>query len=164
MLSDKKKLSQLRMEMKAQGIDAYLVNQTDEYQNEFLPNYSRRLTWLTNFSGSAGEVIITRNKAYLFVDGRYTLQAKIEVNEKLYSIYNYNKKSPQDILNTLKLKKVNYAIDGNIVTSLTLYGRARFRVETSVGHAHRGFHETIWRMVLGILDGQRGSNLTAATA
>ena len=40
MLSDKKKLSQLRMEMKAQGIDAYLVNQTDEYQNEFLPNLS----------------------------------------------------------------------------------------------------------------------------
>ena len=66
MLSDKKKLSQLRIEMKAHGIDAYLVNQTDEYQNEFLPNYSRRLTWLTNFSGSAGEAIITRNKAYLF--------------------------------------------------------------------------------------------------
>ena len=146
MLSDKKKLSQLRIKMKAQGIDAYLVNQTDEYQNEFLPNYSRRLTWLSNFSGSAGEAIITRNKAYLFVDGRYTLQAKIEVNEKLYSIYNYNEKSPQDILNTLKLKKVNYAIDGNIVTARKLkFIKSEVKKNISIKLLTKNLIDIIWK-------------------
>ena len=146
MLSDQIKLSQLRMEMKTKGIDAYLVNQTDEYQNEFLPSYSRRLTWLTNFSGSAGEAIITRNKAYLFVDGRYTLQAKIEVNEKLYSIYNYNKKSPQDILNTLKLKKVNYAIDGNIVTARKLkFIKSEVKKNISIKLLTKNLIDIIWK-------------------
>ena len=74
--NDKSKLQKLRKLMQTRNIDVCLINQTDEFQNEFLPTYSQRLQWLTNFSGSAGEAIITMSKAYLFVDGRYTLQAK----------------------------------------------------------------------------------------
>ena len=65
MLSSKNKLDKFRNQMQSLDLDACLVNQTDEFQNEFLPNYSQRLQWLTNFSGSAGEVLITHNQACL---------------------------------------------------------------------------------------------------
>ena len=88
--------------MQTRNIDVCLINQTDEFQNEFLPTYSQRLQWLTNFSGSAGEAIITMSKAYLFVDGRYTLQAKNEVNKNIYKVYNYTEKTPTEILKSFK--------------------------------------------------------------
>ena len=114
MLSSTNRLNKLREKMQSSGIDACLISQTDEFQNEFLPNYSQRLQWLSNFSGSAGEVLVTKNKAYLFVDGRYTLQAKIEVDQKLYKIYNYSEKTLIEILKSLKYKKTNLGIDGNL--------------------------------------------------
>ena len=69
MLSNKSKLQKLRKLMQTRNIDVCLINQTDEFQNEFLPTYSQRLQWLTNLSGSAGEAIITMSKSYLLVDG-----------------------------------------------------------------------------------------------
>ena len=105
MLSNKSKLQKLRKLMQTRNIDVCLINQTDEFQNEFLPTYSQRLQWLTNFSGSAGEAIITMSKAYLFVDGRYTLQAKNEVNKNIYKVYNYTEKTPTEILKSFKFKK-----------------------------------------------------------
>ena len=116
MLSNKSKLQKLRKLMQTRNIDVCLINQTDEFQNEFLPTYSQRLQWLTNFSGSAGEAIITMSKAYLFVDGRYTLQAKNEVNKNIYKVYNYTKKTPTEILKSFKFKKINFGMDGNIIS------------------------------------------------
>lgn len=116
MLSNKSKLQKLRKLMQTRNIDVCLINQTDEFQNEFLPTYSQRLQWLTNFSGSAGEAIITMSKAYLFVDGRYTLQAKNEVNKNIYKVYNYIEKTPTEILKSFKFKKINFGMDGNIIS------------------------------------------------
>ena len=116
MLSNKSKLQKLRKLMQTRNIDVCLINQTDEFQNEFLPTYSQRLQWLTNFSGSAGEAIITMSKAYLFVDGRYTLQAKNEVNKNIYKVYNYTEKTPTEILKSFKFKKINFGMDGNIIS------------------------------------------------
>ena len=116
MLSNKSKLQKLRKQMQTRNIDVCLINQTDEFQNEFLPTYSQRLQWLTNFSGSAGEAIITMSKAYLFVDGRYTLQAKNEVNKNIYKVYNYTEKTPTEILKSFKFKKINFGMDGNIIS------------------------------------------------
>ena len=116
MLNNKNKLQKLRKLMQTKNIDVCLINQTDEFQNEFLPAYSQRLQWLTNFSGSAGEAIITMSKAYLFVDGRYTLQAKNEVNKNIYKVYNYTKKTPTEILKSFKFKKINFGMDGNIIS------------------------------------------------
>ena len=116
MLSNKSKLQKLRKLMQTRNIDVCLINQTDEFQNEFLPTYSQRLQWLTNFSGSAGEAIITMSKAYLFVDGRYTLQAKNEVNKNIYKVYNYTEKTPTEILKSFRFKKINFGMDGNIIS------------------------------------------------
>ena len=58
MLNTRQKLTKLRRLFPKYDIDCYLVPHTDEYQNEFLPKYSRRLEWLSNFTGSAGDIIV----------------------------------------------------------------------------------------------------------
>lgn len=81
------RLQALRAQMKALGLDAFLVPHSDEYQGEYLPPCSQRLAWLTGFDGSAGFAIIAREEAALFVDGRYTLQARQQTDPLLFSYH-----------------------------------------------------------------------------
>jgi Xaa-Pro aminopeptidase len=76
----------LRQELKARGLDGFLVPHSDEHQNEFLPPEAERLRWLTGFSGSAGAAIILTDSAALLVDGRYTLQARTQVEASLFEL------------------------------------------------------------------------------
>jgi len=73
------KISQLRDLMKAKGIDGYLIPSTDEFNNEYIPEFSKRLAWCTGFTGSNGLAVITNSNCYLYTDGRYLLQAKAEL-------------------------------------------------------------------------------------
>ena len=59
-------------------IDSYLVPKNDEYFNEYVSQSSDRLKFISNFSGSAGFAIILKDKNYLFVDGRYSIQGRIQ--------------------------------------------------------------------------------------
>ena len=65
-------------------IDAYIVPHEDEFLTEYVPDHSERLAYITGFTGSAGLAIITRNKAAIFVDGRYTTQIKIETSGEIF--------------------------------------------------------------------------------
>ena len=116
MLNTKQKLTKLRKLFPKCNIDCYIVPHTDEFQNEFLPKYSRRLEWLSNFTGSAGDIIVTKNKAYIFVDGRYTIQAENEVDKKYFSIINYKDATPSKVLNSLKNNNLRIGFDSNILT------------------------------------------------
>lgn len=80
------RVAALRREIKSRGLDGFLVPHSDEYQNEFLPPEAERLRWLTGFSGSAGAAIILAGNAALFVDGRYTLQARNQVDGSLFEL------------------------------------------------------------------------------
>ena len=80
------RVEELRRELARHGLTAYLVPRADRHQNEYLPPSEERLAWLTGFSGSAGIAIVLRDKAVLFVDGRYTEQARLEVDGSLFSI------------------------------------------------------------------------------
>ena len=64
--------------------DIFLINRTDEFLNEYIAPYAERLNWISNFSGSAGRAIIEKNKAYIFIDGRYTIQAVKEVDSDYF--------------------------------------------------------------------------------
>ena len=114
MLSNDNKLSKIRSLLKKNDIQYYILPHSDEYQNEFLPEYSKRLEWISNFSGSAGDIIIGNKEAFLFVDGRYTIQASQEVNRKYFKIYNYSDLSPIDLLKNKQPKAIG--IDGNTIT------------------------------------------------
>ena len=100
--------------MKNLSIDCYLIPHCDEFSNEFLPPYSRRLEWISGFTGSAGDIIITNKKAYLFVDGRYTIQASQEVDSNHYQILNYKNKSVLDLLSKIIKSQNVIGFDGNI--------------------------------------------------
>ncbi len=78
-------LPKLQAELKRQNLTAFLVPHEDEYQNEYLPDCNERLMWVSGFTGSAGAAIILQDSAVMFVDGRYTLQVKQQVDEALFS-------------------------------------------------------------------------------
>ena len=72
------------------NINFFILNRSDEFLNEYIAPYAERLKWLTNFSGSAGRAIIGQNKANLFVDGRYTFQAKEQIDDSVISLLHLN--------------------------------------------------------------------------
>jgi len=89
------KLKTLRKILAAQKLAAYLQPVHDEYLSEYPPVCNRRVEWLTGFSGSAGTAVVMAKKAALFIDGRYTLQAKNEVDAKLFEQHNSGEKTPE---------------------------------------------------------------------
>ncbi|HEY3695486.1 M24B family metallopeptidase, partial [Phenylobacterium sp.] len=76
----------IRQAMDRQGLDGFLVPHEDEHQNEYLPKANDRLAWATGFTGSAGAAVIFRDKAAIFVDGRYSLQVRDQVDGELFEI------------------------------------------------------------------------------
>eukprot|EP01036_Dinobryon_divergens_P010847 gene10847-biopygen9643 len=76
----------IRRAMAAQGLDGFLVPHEDEHQNEYLPAANDRLAWATGFTGSAGAAVILKEKAAVFVDGRYTIQVRDQVDAQLFEI------------------------------------------------------------------------------
>ena len=75
----KDKLKQLRGLMKQAGMDAYYIPSTDPHQSEYVPACWQRRQWLSGFTGSAGDLVITHTSAGLWTDGRYFLQAAREL-------------------------------------------------------------------------------------
>ncbi len=80
------RLAMLREELAARGLDGFVVPRSDEHQGEYVPTGAQRLAWVTGFTGSAGMAIVLRDRAALFVDGRYTLQAAAQVDAALFEI------------------------------------------------------------------------------
>src|SRR5690242_9749454 len=76
----------IRKAMQAQGLDGFLVPHEDEHQNEYLPEANDRLAWATGFTGSAGAAVVLKDKAAVFVDGRYTLQVRDQVDQQTFEI------------------------------------------------------------------------------
>jgi Xaa-Pro aminopeptidase len=76
----------IRQAMAEQALDGFLVPHEDEHQNEYLPAANDRLAWATGFTGSAGAAVILKDKAAVFVDGRYTIQVRDQVDQTLFEI------------------------------------------------------------------------------
>ena len=105
----KNRIKILRNSFKKFNIDGYVVPKNDEFFSEH--SNKDRLKIISNFSGSAGYAIILKKKNYLFVDGRYTLQAKLESGDN-FRIIDYKK-----IINCNLFKKLNLGIDPKLFTS-----------------------------------------------
>jgi len=100
-------IKKLRKFFRSFMIDGYLVPKNDEYFNEYVSQSSDRLKFISNFSGSAGFAVILKNKNYLFVDGRYTIQARIQ-SGKNFKIITIPQKFPKDVLKTKKKLKIGF--------------------------------------------------------
>ena len=90
----KKRFKLLREELAKLNLDGFLIPVADEHQGEYVPKFARRLAWLTGFTGSAGIAIIQKQSAALFVDGRYTLQAAVEIDKTIMDIIDIAEISP----------------------------------------------------------------------
>jgi len=88
------RLDALRQELARQRLDGFVVPISDEHLSEYVGAYAQRLQWLTGFGGSAGTAAVLANKAAIFVDGRYTLQVRDQVDGRFYEY----KSVPQDSL------------------------------------------------------------------
>src|SRR5262245_54989981 len=80
------KLKALRAEMKKRGIDGFFIPRADEFQGEYVPARAERLAHISGFTGSAGNAVVLNDKAAFFTDGRYTIQARDEVDAKDFEI------------------------------------------------------------------------------
>ena len=91
------KIKKLKKIFKREKIDGYIIPKNDEFFGEYVSKDNDRLNYITNFTGSYGFSIILKNDNYLFVDGRYTLQAKKE-SGKSFQIVTIPRILPKDIL------------------------------------------------------------------
>ncbi len=78
------RLDALRKELKRRNLDGFVVPISDEHMSEYVGAYAQRLAWLTGFGGSAGSAVVLADEAAIFVDGRYTLQVREQVNGRLF--------------------------------------------------------------------------------
>src|SRR5215470_8121368 len=92
------RVTELRTELKRQGLDGFMVPRSDRQQNEYLPASEERLAWLTGFTGSAGTAVVLDDRAALFVDGRYTVQASTQVDGNIFSLEHMVEHPPEQWL------------------------------------------------------------------
>jgi len=92
------RLTSLREQISKANLDGFFVPMADEYQSEYVPASAQRIEFLCGFTGSAGFVIVLKNKAVFFTDGRYTLQAGQQLDKHLFDIYDGAAKSPSEWL------------------------------------------------------------------
>ncbi|WP_440924071.1 M24 family metallopeptidase [Candidatus Pelagibacter sp.] len=104
-----KKINKIRKQFKNYDIDGYVVPKNDEFFSEY--SNKDRLKFISNFSGSAGYAVILKKKCYLFVDGRYSIQAKNECG-KNFKIVDYSK-----IINTSVFRNLTLGVDPTLFTS-----------------------------------------------
>ena len=105
----KKRIETLRKKFDEFDIDGYVIPKNDEFFSEYAQK--DRLKIISNFTGSAGFAIILKKKNYLFVDGRYTIQAKIESGD-FFKIVSYEK-----LVNCKLFKNIKLGIDPSLFTS-----------------------------------------------
>ena len=92
------RLKALREQLKADQLDGFVVPLTDEHMSEYVGSYAQRLAWLTGFEGSAGSAVVLPQEAAIFVDGRYTLQVRSQVDGKDWSYQSVPETSVADWL------------------------------------------------------------------
>src|SRR5436309_9673083 len=80
------RVAALRAELKRRKLDGFIVPRADRHQGEYVPASDARLAWLTGFTGSAGTAIVLADRAVIFVDGRYVLQVRDQIDLSLFAV------------------------------------------------------------------------------
>jgi Xaa-Pro aminopeptidase len=104
------RLSELRQQIEAQGLNGFLVPMADAYQSEYVPPSAQRIAYLSGFTGSAGFIVVLKDKAAFFTDSRYTLQAAQQVSKESFALFDTAEKTPFVWLeeNLIKGDKIGY--------------------------------------------------------
>ena len=122
------KIEKLKKIFKREKIDGYIVPKNDEFFGEYISEYNDRLNFISGFSGSYGFALVLKDKNYLFVDGRYTLQANNQ-SGKNFKIVTIPDKKPEDFL---KGRKISIGFDPNLFTEkfiFTLFRKSKLELK-----------------------------------
>ncbi len=106
------KIEKLKKIFKREKVDGYIIPKNDEFFGEYIPKYNDRLNFITDFTGSYGFALVLKNKNYLLIDGRYTLQAKNQSGDN-FEIVTFPNKMPKEIF---KDKKFTIGYDPKLLT------------------------------------------------
>ena len=120
------KIEKLKKILKREKIDGYIIPKNDEFFGEYIPDHNDRLNFISNFSGSYGLALVLKNKNYLFVDGRYTLQANNQ-SKTNFEVITFPDEMPSNILGKTKLL---IGFDPNLFTKKTLsifFSKSKFK-------------------------------------
>src|SRR5436305_570373 len=105
------RLAALRAELKRQNLDGFIVPRADRHQNEYVPPSEERLVWLTGFNGSAGAAVVLADRAVIFVDGRYQLQVRDQVDAALFAVEHLVENPPDKWLEATLTKGMRFGYD-----------------------------------------------------
>jgi len=135
------KLKKLRNFFKIYKLDGYIVPKNDEFFGEYVDERSDRLNYISSFSGSAGYALILKKKSYLFVDGRYTLQAKKQ-SDKNFKIVEIHKNKPSKILSKIN-KKLKIGFDPKLFSEANLINNFKSKNTTLIA-IEQNLIDKIW--------------------
>src|SRR4249919_4241544 len=105
------RLAALRAELRRRSLDGFIVARADRHQNEYVPPSEERLAWLTGFTGSAGAAILLADRAAIFVDGRYLLQVRDQVDTALFAVEHLIENPPDKWLEANLPKGARFGYD-----------------------------------------------------
>jgi Xaa-Pro aminopeptidase len=139
--------ARLRAELGRLGLDGYIVAHGDEYRSEYLPKCGARLAWLTGFTGSAGLAILLPEKAAIFIDGRYTLQVKDQVDLAIFETRHLVDEPPPDWLgaHVAKGRRIGYDPKLHSIDEVTRFRAAVEKAGASLVAVGDNPVDAIWR-------------------
>jgi len=140
------RLARLRAELAAQDVHGLILPLTDEHQSEYLPATARRLSWVCGFSGSSGLLIVLPERAALFVDGRYTLQARQELDPDLFEARHVTDEPPFDWIaaHLGAGRRLGYDPHLHVKADLERYRRAAARAGGELVALSRNPVDVVW--------------------
>ncbi|MFA4994486.1 MAG: aminopeptidase P family protein [Bdellovibrionales bacterium] len=141
-----KRLSALRREISIAGFDGFLVPRTDDYLGEYIPPNAERVAFLSGFTGSAATIVVLKDKAALFTDGRYILQVARQVARDNFSLFDTAEKTPLAWLeeNISKGEKIAYDPWLHSIESVTHLKAALTRIGAEAVPVARNLVDVIW--------------------
>jgi len=140
------RLKSLRDELSILGLEGFLVPMADEYQSEYVPPSAQRIAFLSGFTGSAGFIIVLKDKAAFFTDGRYTLQASQQVPGDLFTVFDSADKSPSDWLSENARAGSKIAFDAWLHTAdqINRLKKAIEKAAATLSPVERNLVDVIW--------------------
>src|SRR5882762_11422920 len=105
------RLAAFREELARRKLTGFVVPRADRQQNEYVPPSEERLAWLTRFTGSAGAAIVLADRAVIFVDGRYVLQVRDQVDTNVFAVEHLVDNPPEKWLETNLPAGARFAYD-----------------------------------------------------
>ena len=111
-------LELLRELMRTKGVDAVIIPGTDPHQSEYVSDHWKFRDWVSGFTGSNGTAVVTLNKASLWTDSRYFLQAEIELEDSGFELQKVEYRGDLAMIMTWLSREIHeddtLAIDGSL--------------------------------------------------